>query len=93
MVTLKKIKLSEHADEAEIASFLSSPELLSDTRNHCVPIYEVLSRQEDPDVQVLVMPTLRELSSPKFDTCGELVECFRQLIEVRLSASCCFIEV
>jgi hypothetical protein len=83
-VALKKVELSDHAGEVELALFLSSSKLASDPRNHCVPIYEVLSRQEENDFKILVMPRLRELKSPKFDTCGELVECFRQLIEVRL---------
>jgi hypothetical protein len=80
-VTLKKVEQSDHPNEVELALFLSST---SDPRNHTVPIYEVLSRQDESDFQILVMPRLRELKSPPFETCGELVECFRQLIEVRL---------
>jgi hypothetical protein len=86
-VTLKSLSRSEHPDEAEIALFFSTPELSSDSRNHCVLIYEILTKEDESDLQILVMPRLRELASPKFETCGELVECFRQLIEVRLPIS------
>ena len=81
-VTLKKVNRTEHPFEADIALYLSSPELASDPRNHCVPILEILTKSDEPLFQILVMPRLRAYGDPEFDTCGEVLESFRQLIEV-----------
>lgn len=52
--------------------------------NHCVPVYEVFSLSQDPDYPSLlfVMPFLVHWETPEFDTVGEAVEFFRQLLEV-----------
>lgn len=81
-VKFKIVPKSIHPYEVEIAQFLSSEPLRSDPANHCVPIYGVLSIPGDNDKVVIVMPLLREYTSPPFGTIGEAVECFRQLFEV-----------
>ncbi|TFK83402.1 hypothetical protein K466DRAFT_665869 [Polyporus arcularius HHB13444] len=81
IVVMKRIHKSVHPLEGEIGRFLSSPPLASDPRNHCCPILDVLSDPEDPDVQLIVMPLLREYDDPKLVTVGEAVELFRQLFE------------
>ncbi|GBE80560.1 hypothetical protein SCP_0302750 [Sparassis crispa] len=80
-VVLKKTKKSTHPHEAEIAQFLSSPPLTSDPRNHCVSIYETLQDPTEEDVVLLVMPLLRLYDEPRFETVGEAVEFFWQMIE------------
>ncbi|OSD07008.1 hypothetical protein PYCCODRAFT_1449738 [Trametes coccinea BRFM310] len=81
IVVLKKVMVSRFPHEIEISRFLSSPALAKDPRNHCVPVYDVLSVPDNDDLKLLVMPLLHEFYSPKFLTVGEAVECCRQIIE------------
>jgi len=81
-VMLKLIKKSVHPYEAEIGTFFSSEPLAANPRNHCVPILEVLQIPDDEDELFLVMPLLREHDDPRFDTIGEVVEFFRQIVVV-----------
>ncbi|KAL4065250.1 hypothetical protein J3A83DRAFT_4360518 [Scleroderma citrinum] len=80
-VIFKIVSKSFHPYEVEIGHFLSSEPLRSDPTNHCIPIYDVLSIPDDKDKVIIVMPLLREYTSPPFGTVGESVECFRQLFE------------
>jgi hypothetical protein len=82
IVTLKKVNKTAHPCETDIALYLSSPGLALDPRNHSVSILEVLTKSDEPLIQILVMPRLRAYADPTFDTCGEVLESFRQLIEV-----------
>ncbi|GBE80555.1 hypothetical protein SCP_0302700 [Sparassis crispa] len=50
-------------------------------RNHSDPIFEVLQDPLDDDIVLLVMPLLRLYDDPRFETVGEAVEFFRQMIE------------
>jgi hypothetical protein len=63
-----------------------SEQLVSHPKNHCVPFLEVLSPLNDDDRQVIVMPLLLPFARPRFDTFGEVVECFSQLFEVSTTA-------
>ncbi|OCH90192.1 hypothetical protein OBBRIDRAFT_826066 [Obba rivulosa] len=81
LVLLKKTLVSDHPHEIEIGTFFSSEPLASDPRNHCVPLYEALDVPDDPNMKVLVMPMLRALDNPPFETVGEAVEFFRQIFE------------
>ncbi|KAH7907466.1 hypothetical protein BJ138DRAFT_1129149 [Hygrophoropsis aurantiaca] len=80
-VTLKVIKKSVHPYEAEIGQYFSSEPVASAPANHCIPIYEVLQPPNDDDRLILIMPLLKSYSKPRFDTFGEVIECFRQLFE------------
>lgn len=84
LVLLKKIKQSVHPFEVEISKFFHDGPIASDPRNHCVPILDVLQDPDDENMVLLVMPFLREYDVPRFDTFGEVIECFRQLFEVCL---------
>ncbi|RPD78676.1 hypothetical protein L226DRAFT_610542 [Lentinus tigrinus ALCF2SS1-7] len=81
VVVLKRTLKSVHPFESKIGCFLSSPPLTSDPRNHCCPILEVLDDPQDTDVQLIVMPLLREYYEPKLASVGEAMEMFRQLFE------------
>jgi hypothetical protein len=72
---------SKHPFEADIGLFFSFEPMASDSRNHCVPIYEVL-QPPDEDRLILVMPLLKNYRLPQFDTSGEVVEFSRQMFEV-----------
>ncbi|KAJ7724949.1 hypothetical protein DFH07DRAFT_931621 [Mycena maculata] len=79
-VMLKLCNLIDYPEEVSILEFLLSGERATDPRNHCIPIYEIL-RIPDSDLTDIGMLFLYDLVSPKFDTVGEAVECFRQLLE------------
>jgi hypothetical protein len=81
-VSLKMIWKRTHPNEVAIAQYLSSPELASDPKNHCVPIFEVLDVPDYENLQILVMPLLRVYNKPAMRTVGEAVGCFQQLFEV-----------
>ncbi|KAG9318988.1 kinase-like domain-containing protein [Chiua virens] len=80
VVTLKKVSRMDHPYEVEIGVYFSSESLASNPANHCIPIYDVLSF-DDNNIALLVMPLLRAYTDPNFDTIGEAVECFHQLFE------------
>jgi hypothetical protein len=80
-VLMKYIKKSEHPYEVEIATFFSSKDLASNLKNHCIPIYDVLTVPNDPEGTILVMPLVRGFESPPFRTIGEAVDFFGQFFE------------
>jgi hypothetical protein len=87
-VALKKLLKEDHPFEEDITRHLSSDPLSKDSRNHCVPLLDVLHpplKEGDRDLRILVMPLLRTFDSPIFDTFGEAIECIRQLFEVKFS--------
>ncbi|KAI0744024.1 hypothetical protein C8Q80DRAFT_874893 [Daedaleopsis nitida] len=81
IVTLKKVRNSANSHEEELLRFFSQQPMASDSRNHAVPLYDVLHYPEDDDVVFFVMPYLVPIREVKFFTIREAVECFRQLIE------------
>ena len=86
-VFLKSIEKSLHPYEVEIGTFLSSPPLAGDSKNHCVPIYDVFQDPLDEDTVIIAMPLLRKYNDPRFDTVGEAVSFFLQIFEVILDVS------
>ncbi|KAJ7267690.1 kinase-like domain-containing protein [Mycena haematopus] len=78
-VVLKKIRKDHHPHEVEIANFFTA--LRPSPANHCVPILVTLQPPDDDNILIIVMPLLRELDDPRFDTFGEAVEFFRQMFE------------
>ena len=80
-VMLKRVN-KQHSNEVEITTLLSSPSLAKDSRNHCVPVYDVFGVPDDDNLRILVLPLLRKYDDPPFDTVGEVVDCLRQVLEV-----------
>ena len=76
------MKKSHCSFEVEIGQFLSSEPLAGASGNHCIPIYDTLHVPDDPETTIIVMPLLLDYWRPLFDTFGEAVECFHQLLEV-----------
>ena len=70
--------------ELEIGQYLSSPGLLRESHNHCVPLLEILDLPDVPEQKLIVMPFLRPFDNPRFQTFGEFVSFFTQLCDVRL---------
>jgi hypothetical protein len=81
-VSLKSIVISRHPYEIEIGRYFCSSPRSEDPANHCVPIYDVLEVPTDDNLAILVMPLLRDVTDPFFDTVGEVVDCVHQLFEV-----------
>jgi len=80
-VGLKKVNKASFPYETDIALFVSSEPLSSDPENHCIPVYEVLQVPDNNDLVILVMPFLRSYDDPRFDTVGEVMECYRQILQ------------
>jgi hypothetical protein len=73
--------------ELEISQFLSSPELIPESHNHCVPLLDILELPDEPEQKLIVMPFLRPFDNPRFQTYGEFVSFFSQICDVRLGTS------
>ncbi|KAI0041040.1 hypothetical protein FA95DRAFT_1501972 [Auriscalpium vulgare] len=80
-VVIKQIPSGPGVHEVEVNRLLSSPALASDPANHSAPILDVLEVPDEPGQQLIVMPQLRPYYDPKFDTIGEAVAFFHQIIE------------
>ena len=81
-VIMKIIDKRAHPEELNIARYLTG---LRDERNHCVSIWDFFDAPDDLSRTIIVMPLLRKFDDPPLETVGEVVECVRQLFEVR----CC----
>ncbi|TFY60102.1 hypothetical protein EVJ58_g5351 [Rhodofomes roseus] len=81
LVIMKKVTVDSHPFELEVGQFLSSDEITSDPRNHCVRIMDVLSDPSEPNVSIVVLPYLRAFNDPEFLTFREALACLKQLIE------------
>lgn len=81
MVCIKR--LTNDSPELEIATFFSQPHLRSDPRNHCVPVLDSFRDEIDQTISYMVMPFLRRMDNPPFETVGDVVDFADQVIEVR----------
>uniref|UniRef100_A0A0W0FIE8 Uncharacterized protein n=1 Tax=Moniliophthora roreri TaxID=221103 RepID=A0A0W0FIE8_MONRR len=61
---------------------IAKEELADHPRNHCAPIYDVLSVPNDTNLDVIVMPLLRLFDESQFDTVGEVIHFLHQIFEV-----------
>nr|VWO99344.1 Mannitol 1-phosphate dehydrogenase [Ganoderma boninense] len=79
LVLLKRI--ATDSMEIKIASHFSSRELREDPRNHCIPVLDVVPDQDDPTKSYLVMPFLRYVDRPPFESVQSILDCGEQLLE------------
>lgn len=68
--------------ELDINRYLSSEPLREDPRNRCIPLLDVLSHPNDPDMSIMVMPYLRGIDDPAFDTVEDILDCGEQILDV-----------
>ncbi|KAH7882631.1 kinase-like domain-containing protein [Phlebopus sp. FC_14] len=83
-VFIKQVDRRKHPTEAEIAQFLSSPSLLSDSHNHTIPVLDSFPHKKNPEIQYLVMPLLRPvfpIDEPPFTTIKETIDFVDQTLE------------
>ena len=85
LVLLKQI--ATNSLESKIATHFSSHGVRDDPRNHCIPVMDVFPDEDDPSKSYLVMPFLRYIDDPPFESIGSMLECGEQLLEVRLMFS------
>jgi hypothetical protein len=79
-VVLKRISVP--SDELHIALYLSSANMRSDPRNHTISIIDVVTLPNDKEHVLIVMPYHHIFDSPPFHCCAEVVEAFRQFLQV-----------
>lgn len=80
LILIKRVV--SNSPELHIATFLSSKELRKDPRNHCVPILDAFVDAQEPAISFIVMPFLRPIDKPEFDTVGSILNCVDQFLEV-----------
>lgn len=81
-VMLKRVITEEGPHELSITQRFSSPGLSLDSRNHCVPLLDVIEIEGTRSQKLMVFPLLRPFNRPKFQTFGEFVAFFTQICEV-----------
>jgi hypothetical protein len=79
-VILKKLLEGEGPYELQINKLFSSDSLVSNPRNHCAPLLDVIELPNDPPI--MVHSHLRPFYNPRFNTYGEFVAFFEQICEV-----------
>ncbi|KAH9949303.1 kinase-like domain-containing protein [Amylocystis lapponica] len=67
--------------EVPMAISLSTPELLQNPTNHCVPIIDVFDDPYDTEFSLMIMPFLRPCNDPEFGFIGEAIDFMRQTLE------------
>ncbi|KAG6835590.1 hypothetical protein H0H93_016720 [Arthromyces matolae] len=81
IVVLKRVDTTRPQNDLPILQHLSSQEFTSNPRNHCVPIIEVLEPREGSSIAYVVMPLLYDPDHPAFETIGEVLSFWKQMIE------------
>ncbi|KAG5728180.1 hypothetical protein E4T56_gene19317 [Termitomyces sp. T112] len=74
-------RITKASDEIAIGKYLTSEELLSDSKNHCLPVLDDFVDPEDPTISYMIMPLLRDFNDPEFGAHGEVIDCVTQLLE------------
>lgn len=69
------------SSEVDIARYLSQKDFLSDHRNHCVPLLDVLDPGEGDKI-FMVIPLLRSFDDPEFQSVDDAINFVQQTIEV-----------
>ncbi|KDQ16997.1 hypothetical protein BOTBODRAFT_106372 [Botryobasidium botryosum FD-172 SS1] len=80
VILFKRILRTQSANEIEISRYLSQEDFLTDRRNHCVPLLDVLDSGEGEDV-FLVMPLLRDFEDPELESVDDAVDFVGQTLE------------
>ncbi|KIP07951.1 hypothetical protein PHLGIDRAFT_404324 [Phlebiopsis gigantea 11061_1 CR5-6] len=80
--SLVSIKRAETGSEdITLAQMLHSDALKDDPRNHSVPVLDVIPDTDEPSITYLVMPFLRLMDDPPFETVGEVVDFIDQILD------------
>ena len=85
--TGKRVYIKEMATDGEelrIAQLMTQEEWVSDPRNHCVSVTKVFKDHEDPNMSYVVMPFLRPMNDPPFESVKEIINFTDQILEVAM---------
>ena len=85
LVYIKRVQTS--SDELKIALMMSPEASQEDKRNHSVPILDHFT-DVDGEYSYMVMPFLRPIDKPPFETVENVVEFVDQILEVSENWSC-----
>ena len=77
---IKEVKTD--SEECRIAQLLTQEDWIFDPQNHCVPIVKIFEDHEDPQLSYIVMPFLRPVDDPFFETVKEIIDFVDQILEV-----------
>ena len=86
----KRVMLGKTSLKSRFFFKFSDTSITNDSCNHCVRISDVLEVPYEDDTAIIVMPFLRPFYTPRFETRGELLEFFRQILEVRMHTVLCY---
>ncbi|KAH8097090.1 hypothetical protein BXZ70DRAFT_895290 [Cristinia sonorae] len=78
-VYIKRVETDDN--ETRIACMLSSEGCRNDPRNHAVPILDHFEDDVNPSVSYLVMPLLRAVDDPPFETVEDIADFCGQILE------------
>jgi len=78
-VMLKRLFPKEGLEELQLNKLFSTEPLISDPRNHCAQLLDVIEFPGEPPI--LVHPMLRLHHDPRFQTYGEFVTFYAQICE------------
>jgi len=78
-VMLKRLFEKAGLEELQINKLFSTEPLVSDPRNHCAKLLDVI--ELPGDLPILVHPMLRQHYDPRFQTYGEFVTFYAQICE------------
>ena len=94
LATGKAVYIKEVATDSEelhIAQLLAQEEWVSDPRNHCVPVAKVFQDHKTPNVSYIVMPFLRPVDTPPFESVKEIIKFTDQILEVTTGSFTAFV--
>lgn len=78
----KEVRLGVYEHQHLINAYVSSPDQLEDSDNHCIPCIEILRIPGDYRHVILIMPLCRRWYVPRFDTVGEALDMIQQAFKV-----------
>ena len=80
MVYIKEVKTD--SEEYRIAQLLTQEDWVNDPRNHCVPTVKLFEDHNNNQVSYIVMPFLRPINDPPFESVKEIIDFVDQILEV-----------
>lgn len=76
-------RVDSDSEELQIASMFSSAPLADDSRNHSIPLWDVFEDEHEAGISYMVMPLLRYVDDPPFESVEDVVDFVDQVLEVR----------
>ena len=75
-------RLPTDSEELKIALLLGSETAIKDPKNHSVAVFDHFEDPNDPSTSYMVMPFLRPINDPPFETVRDVVDFVDQMLEV-----------